>query len=195
MSKKNSSKKKSKSTTKKRKVKGSPGIKKKTKTTQLKKNKDAGSRFEAKMTKIFNTCFEDNQIIGFAYRFPSGRAMNQVIDILVDTQVAFVGVECKSIFTKSLENGKIYFTKLGNIQKSGLHQLQAQHDFLEKSCRKGLIVFQFRDLKQIYLIPHMDLVTIYESGDVYVTLEWVQENYPMLKDVDLLEYMANLGND
>ena len=192
MSKKNPIK---KAKPKKRKIKGSSEVKKKSKTSQVKKNKDAGSKFEGKMTKIFNTYFEDNKIIGFAYRFPSGRAMNQVIDILFDSEIAFVGVECKSIFTESLDNGKIYFSKLGNIQKTGLHQLQAQHDFLEMSCRKGLIAIQFRDLRQIYFIPHMDLVTIYESGDLYFTVEWVQETYPMLKNINIQEYIKELGND
>lgn len=193
MSKKNSGKKKPKP--KKRKIKGNSGVKKKTKTTQIKKNKDAGSRFEGKMTKILNTYFEDNKITGFAYRFPSGRSMNQVIDILVDSEIVFAGVECKSIFTESLDNGKIYFSKLGNIQKTGLHQLQAQHDFLEISCRKGLIALQFRDLQQIYLIPHIDLVTIYESGDLYFTVEWIQTTYPILKDIDIIDYTMNLESD
>lgn len=190
MSKRNPSKKDTKRKVVHKKIKKNGAAKKK--TTQIKKNKNAGSKFESKVTKIFNNYFEDNSITGFAYRFPSGRSMSQWIDILVDSEITFCAIECKSIFTESLDNEKIYFSKLGNINKNNLHQLQAQHDFLEKTCRDGIVAIQFRDLKQIYLIPHIDLVMIYESGELSFTVKWIQNTYPELRTIDIREYLQNL---
>lgn len=162
------------------------------KAQQVKKNKNVGARFEGKITKVINTYFEDNNIIGIAYRFPAGKSMNQPIDILIDSEFVYAGIECKSIFTESLSNGKIYFTKLGNVNKKGIHQFQHQHFFLNVACRKGLIIINFRDLRQTYVIPHEHLYYMVERGEIYITIDYIQRNYQTLREIDIKDYLLQL---
>lgn len=162
------------------------------KAKQVRQNKDVGARFEGKITRYINDYLEDCQLIGIAYRFPSGKSQNQPIDILLDSEFGYFGIECKSIYTQSLSNGKIYFSKLGNVSKSGIHQVQKQHAFCNVACRPGVFAIQFRDLRQIYIVPHVCLYKIFERGDLFITVNYIQHNYPLLKSIDIKEYLLQL---
>jgi len=156
------------------------------KKRQVRKNKNVGSSFEITMLKFFNEYLRKNNIKGICFRLPDGRRCNQPVDLLIDSKdFSYAACECKSIYDSALTGGKLYFSKLGNISKeTHVHQFVKQHNFLLDSERNGMIAFQFRDMKKIFIVPHQLIYERVLNGELYVTVDYIIANSFDIDDKD-----------
>ncbi len=129
------------------------------------------------MFKYFNEYLKKNNMKGICYRLPDGRRCNQIIDLNIDSpDLGFISAECKSI-KNSLENGGIlYFSTISRFNSNNKHQFVTQHEFLKMSGRDGLLIFQFRDMKKIFIVPHMFVYRKIINGDLYISTEEIITN-------------------
>ena len=144
---------------------------------QVRKNKNVGSSFEITMFKYFNEYMRKRDMRGICYRIPDNRSCNQIIDLNIDSpDLGFISAECKSIKNSSENNGLLYFSTISRINSNGLSQIVNQHEFLKMSGRYGLLIFQFRDMKKIFIVPHMFVYRKVINGDLYITTEEIIKN-------------------
>jgi len=148
------------------------------KKKQVRKNKNIGSSFEITMFKYFNEYLRKNNMKGICYRIPDGRRCNQIIDLNIDSpDLGFISAECKSIRNSSENGGILYFSTISRINSSNnKHQFVNQHEFLKMSGRHGLLIFQFRDMKKIFIVPHAFVYQKIINGDLYISTEEIITN-------------------
>jgi hypothetical protein len=183
--------------------------KKKTyKPRQPKINLKVGEQFEEYIVDYTNRYIESKGCNGIAYCYPFNSRYNQKIDVMIDgmDKNIYAGIECKSIFENSYElstvknkyldrnnirNIKIYFSKLFNVNRFGLSQLERQHGFLINSSRYGLIAFQFRCMKEVFIVPHQFIYDLYQHNS-YVTLDQIIMNgYQLGSKGSLIIFIRN----
>lgn len=140
----------------------------------MSKHTDVGQKFEKRMINEINNYLDFNNLKGLAYHFPEASAKHQLIDVLVDSSdIQFLGIECKSVWTDALDDGKVYFNKISHTNSRGVNQFIKQHGFLCESCRTGILAFELRDSNEIYLIPHKIIYKMILRGERYISLSQI----------------------
>jgi len=154
-----------------------PEIKTRKPRAQVRRNRDIGKQFEGEMFVYFTEYLRKMKIQGLVYQMPQCK-YDQPIDIIIDSNTfGYIGCECKSV-KNSLENdGKLYFSQIGQISlKNGLHQFINQHRFLHDGSRFGLMAFKFRDMKKVIIVPHQMVYEKLVNGELYITTEEIIVN-------------------
>ena len=158
---------------------------------------DVGEKFEYYMTAFLNEYMDAYGYSGVAYMYPLSPTHTQKIDIIVDAMDGdlFLGVECKSLHEDAHPNGKISFNRLFNKNTRGISQVDRQHMFLKASGRYGIIAFEFRDMGEVFLLPHRYLYDRLRNGKHNITIEEIITNsYQLGKPGDLRKFIKNKCN-
>jgi hypothetical protein len=138
-------------------------------------------RFEPKLVKQLNEFFDVTKTKAIAYRLrpQQGSYGYQNIDILVDGEEYYLGIECKSVLVPS--QNKIYFRSHFTTDSKGIHQVTRINDFLSKSGRKGICAIELRDdtnrkiaKTDVRFMPWREVAKIYESGAKAIEYEEVR---------------------
>lgn len=139
---------------------------------------DEGKVFETNLETYLNDWLMNNGVRGLCYAFPDGGNQIQRIDLLLDSDVGNVGIECKSIYeiANSFKTGKIELSKLNRPGKDGVGQLERQHQFLRETGRLGVLAIEFRFSKEIYLLPHEFVFQKLSIGDTILTFSEIIKN-------------------
>ena len=142
------------------------------------KHVDEGKKFEVVLEKFFNNWLKEEHIRGLCYGFPDGGNQIQRIDLILDSDIGNIGIECKSIYeiADSFKTGKIELVKFNRLGKDGIGQLERQHQFLRETGRLGVLAIEFRYSGQIYLLPHEFIFQKLSTGDTILTFGEIVHN-------------------
>lgn len=98
--------------------------------------------FEHAIVHAFNDFFEENDLIGYAYRRKQQKYTSQVVDVLVDSpDIGYLAIECKS---KKAEYGKRVNFKSAFPSTDEGHQIPRTSKFAEKTGRTPLLAVEYR---------------------------------------------------
>lgn len=125
-----------------------------------------GNTFESDIVHAFNAWFDEHDERGIAYRLKQAQFTEQKLDVVVDSPLNYLGIECKSIRTRS--SNKMYFSQHFSETESG-HQVERANRFLEDSGRSGYLAIEVRRgkgyAKQAFMIDWDDLTDLYDDED------------------------------
>ena len=124
--------------------------------------------FEGQLVDAINHWFEENGDKGVAYRLKQAKYTSQWLDVLVDSPQRYMGIECKSIKTRTVN--KIYFT-----QHFSDNQVERITDYLNESGRDGFLAVELRRgrgrSRKAFIIPWDKVDKAYTSGQVGFALD------------------------
>lgn len=147
------------------------------------------SPFETKLVRIINDHLTTTKQPGLAYRLKNSRFFTQYLDVIVDSssKAHYLGIECKS-----LQKGtdKLYFSSYFTTDKKGVHQITRIREYLEKTCRFGILAVEVRAGRgggipnDIYLIPFFHIQRAFGDGQKGIHISEITSRYPRLQKLD-----------